>query len=145
MGSILPNEFMDSACLDEEPAPPKSTDSIMVYRHSSRRLYAPTQSRHVTFSDIRKWVLERTEFQVIEKATGWDITREILMRVLLELESPDPSTFSREFLLELIRRRRELTAAGLAGHLEREVGVFLGAEGAVRRVAEFRHKSYRCK
>jgi len=74
-----------------------------IKKYPNRRLYDTSESRYITLSDIRRLVIDRLEFEVIEKTTHEDITDRILLQVLAEQELSDEPILGREFLLQTIR------------------------------------------
>src|ERR1700682_5928690 len=58
----------------------------IIKKYPNRRLYDTVESRYITLSDIRRLVLDKVEFVVIDKKTQEDITRSILLQVISEQE-----------------------------------------------------------
>ena len=58
----------------------------VIKKYPNRRLYDTETSRYITLSDVRELVIDRIDFQVIDKKTGEDITRTILLQVISEQE-----------------------------------------------------------
>jgi len=68
----------------------------VIKKYPNRRLYDTNESKYVTLNDVRKLVLEETPFCVIDKKTGEDITRNILLQIIIEQEETgDPFFFHR--------------------------------------------------
>lgn len=64
----------------------ESSTKRVIKKYPNRRLYDTNESKYVTLSDVRKLVLEETPFCVIDKKSGEDITRNILLQIILEQE-----------------------------------------------------------
>lgn len=76
----------------------------IVKRYSNRRLYDTRTSRTITQFDLAKMIRDGHEVQVIDSATGKDITAEVLGRVLVaETVSKSSVTEAGEFLRDLIK------------------------------------------
>lgn len=75
----------------------------VIRKYPNRRLYDTAESRYVTLTDIRRLVIERVEFVVLERKTQQDITRNILLQVIAEQEGGVESLMSRDFLSQVIR------------------------------------------
>ena len=75
----------------------------IIKKYPNRRLYDTVESRYITLSDIRRLVLDKVEFIVIDKKTQEDITRSILLQVIAEQEGGGESLMSRDFLSQVIR------------------------------------------
>jgi polyhydroxyalkanoate synthesis repressor PhaR len=75
----------------------------IIKKYPNRRLYDTKLSRYVTLSDMRELVMQREEFRVIDSADNEDITRAILLQIMLEEESGGKPLFSAKMLSQLIR------------------------------------------
>ena len=74
-----------------------------IKKYPNRRLYDTVESRYITLADIRRLVLERIDFIVIDKKSQGDITRSILLQVIAEQEHVGEPLMSRDFLSQVIR------------------------------------------
>src|SRR5512147_689971 len=75
----------------------------VIRKYPNRRLYDTAESRYVTLADIRRLVVERIDFVVLDRKTQQDITRSILLQVIAEQEGGGESLMSRDFLSQVIR------------------------------------------
>jgi polyhydroxyalkanoate synthesis repressor PhaR len=75
----------------------------VIKKYPNRRLYDTVESRYITLADVRKLVVERIDFVVIDKKSQEDITRCILLQVIAELEQAAEPLMSRDFLSQIIR------------------------------------------
>jgi polyhydroxyalkanoate synthesis repressor PhaR len=75
----------------------------VIRKYPNRRLYDTVESRYVTLADIRRLVVERVDFVVLDRKTQQDITRSILLQVIAEQEGAGESLMSRDFLSQVIR------------------------------------------
>ena len=75
----------------------------IIRKYPNRRLYDTVESRYVTLADIRRLVVERIDFVVLDRKTQQDITRSILLQVIAEQEGGGESLMSRDFLSQVIR------------------------------------------
>jgi polyhydroxyalkanoate synthesis repressor PhaR len=83
----------------------------LIKKYPNRRLYDSAERQYITLDDVRKLVVDRIEFQVIENRSGADITHGILLQVILEQELAAP-LLSRECLLKTIRTHEDALRAG---------------------------------
>ena len=74
----------------------------VIKKYPNRRLYDTEESRYVTLTDIKKLVTERIHFSVIDKKTGEDITRSILLQIITEQEEEGEPLFTIEALEKII-------------------------------------------
>jgi polyhydroxyalkanoate synthesis repressor PhaR len=75
----------------------------VIRKYPNRRLYDTIESRYVTLADIRRLVVERIDFVVLDRKSQQDITRSILLQVIAEQEGAGESLMSRDFLSQVIR------------------------------------------
>ncbi len=75
----------------------------VIRKYPNRRLYDTVESRYVTLADVRRLVVERIDFVVLDRKTQQDITRSILLQVIAEQEGAGESLMSRDFLSQVIR------------------------------------------
>jgi len=59
-------------------------EEIIIKKYENRRLYCVNTAKYVSITDIRDMIAEGKNIKVVEKATGKDITKYVLMQVLLE-------------------------------------------------------------
>jgi polyhydroxyalkanoate synthesis repressor PhaR len=75
----------------------------VIRKYPNRRLYDTVESRYVTLADIRRLVVERIDFVVLDRKSQQDITRSILLQVIAEQEGAGEPLMSRDFLSQVIR------------------------------------------
>ena len=66
-------------------APP--TGVRVLKKYPNRRLYDTEVSSYVTLTDVKAMVLEGGAFEVRDAKTGEDLTRAILLQIILEEET----------------------------------------------------------
>src|SRR5215212_4694042 len=83
---------------------PGAKSARIIRKYPNRRLYDTVESRYVTLADIRRLVVERIDFIVLDRKSQQDITRSILLQVIAEQEGGATETLmSRDFLSQVIR------------------------------------------
>ncbi len=80
----------------------ENNEKRVIKKYPNRRLYDTEESRYVTLTDIKKLVTDRTPFSVIDKKTGEDITRSILLQIITEQEEEGEPLFTVEALEKII-------------------------------------------
>jgi polyhydroxyalkanoate synthesis repressor PhaR len=75
----------------------------VIKKYPNRRLYDTVESRYITLADVRRLVVERIDFVVVDKKNNADITRSILLQVIAEQEHLAEPVLSQEFMVSLIR------------------------------------------
>ena len=56
------------------------TTARIIKKYPNRRLYDTGESRYVTLTDVKDLVIGKTDFVVIDKRTGIDIRRAVLLK-----------------------------------------------------------------
>ena len=77
---------------------------IKRYGGGSRKLYDTEESRYVSLEEICTWVREGQVLQVLDSATGEDVTSATLAQSLYEDQKRGTSVLSSDFLHQVIRR-----------------------------------------
>ncbi len=72
-------------------------------KYPNRRLYDTQSSSYITLADVKQMVLKGEEFEVRDAKTAEDLTRSILLQIILEEESGGVPMFSTETLSQIIR------------------------------------------
>ena len=86
-----------------QPQGASSMSVRVIKKYPNRRLYDTELSRYVTLVDVRELVMEGHEFKVVDTANDDDITRAILLQIMLEEESGGTPLFSAKMLSQMIR------------------------------------------
>lgn len=79
------------------------TESRVIKKYPNRRLYDTVESRYITLADIRRLVMDKVDFLVVDKKSQEDITRSILLQVIAEQEHAGEPLMSQDFLSQVIR------------------------------------------
>ena len=108
----------------------------IIKKYPNRRLYDPFESRYVTLTEIQKMAAAGVDFIVIEKATGEDVTRSVLLQLIAAQEQRGVSLLPHEFLLQMIRSREQGLPALTASYLEQSLNLFRREGAADRRTAD---------
>lgn len=93
----------------------------IIKKYPNRRLYDTEESRYITLADIRRLVLEKIDFVVVDKNSQEDITRNILLQVISEQEQSGDPIMSRDFLSQVIRSYGDNMQAFVATYLEQSL------------------------
>src|ERR1700761_5293813 len=80
-----------------------ATGTRVLKKYPNRRLYDTRTSSYITLADVKKMVLAGEQFDVRDAKTGEDLTRSILLQIILEEESGGVPMFSTPMLAQIIR------------------------------------------
>lgn len=97
----------------------------IIKKYPNRRLYDTVVSKYVTLGDIRSLVKDSVKFRVIDAKTEADITRNILLQIILEEEDKGPPMFSTEVLEQIIRSYGDAMQGFMSSYLKGSLEVFL--------------------
>jgi len=75
----------------------------LIKKYPNRRLYDTANSGYITLADVKQMVLENIDFTVVDAKSGDELTRAILLQIILEEESAGMPMFSSEMLAQMIR------------------------------------------
>lgn len=110
----------------------------VIKKYPNRRLYDTEESRYITLSDIKDLVIRKVDFMVIDKKSGDDITRAILLQVISEQEAHGEAIMSQDFLSQVIRSYGKVMPGFMANYLEQSMKLFMiqqqNLRGQVKRV-----------
>src|SRR5262245_55314117 len=87
----------------ELPRGASMSEPRVIKKYPNRRLYDTVESRYITLADVRRLVMEKVDFVVIDKKSQEDITRSILLQVIAEQEHTGEPLMSQDFLSQVIR------------------------------------------
>lgn len=96
----------------------------LIKKYPNRRLYDTTVGRYITLQEIKKLVIDRSEFKVVDARTEKDLTQGTLLQIITEEENIKP-IFTTPILQELIRFYNEKSQDMLTGYLEQAMHLFL--------------------
>ena len=110
----------------------------VIKKYPNRRLYDTEESRYITLADVKDLVIKKVEFTVIDKKSGDDITRSILLQVISEQEQQGEAIMSQDFLSQVIRSYGKVVPGFMANYLEQSTKLFMvqqqNLRGQVKRV-----------
>lgn len=96
----------------------------IIKKYPNRRLYDTEVSRYITLADVRTLVMDCASFKVIDTANESDITRSILLQIMLEEESGGEPLFSASMLAQIIRFYGGTLQGMFARYLESSLDLF---------------------
>ena len=97
------------------------SDPRVIKKYPNRRLYDTVESRYITLADVRRLVVERIEFVVVDKKNNADITRSILLQVIAEQEHLAEPILTQDFMVNVIRAYGTSVQGLVSGHLEQNL------------------------
>ena len=96
----------------------------LIKKYPNRRLYDTKTSSYITLVDVKQMVLKQEEFQAVDAKSGDDLTRQILLQIILEEESGGSPMFTSEALSQMIRTYGNAMQGMMGGYLEKNINAF---------------------
>lgn len=75
---------------------------VIIKKYENRRLYDSTNSRYVNLEEVAQMVQEGREVQVLDAATGDDLTRLVLTQIIVEQAKTPGSAFPLDILRQMV-------------------------------------------
>src|SRR5690554_5471409 len=97
----------------------------LIKKYPNRRLYDTQTSTYITLADVKQLVLENEPFKVLDAKTGDDITRSILLQIILEEETCGVPMFSSPVLAQIIRFYGHAMQGVMGSYLEKNIQAFM--------------------
>ena len=94
-------------------------------KYPNRRLYDTRSSSYITLADVKDMVLKFEDFEVRDAKTGEDLTRSILLQIILEEESGGVPMFTAQMLQQMIRFYGHSLQGMMGEYLERNLQTFV--------------------
>lgn len=107
-------------------------ESRVIKKYPNRRLYDTVESRYITLADIRRLVMDKVDFVVIDKKTQEDITRSILLQVIAEQEHAGEPLMSQDFLSQVIRSYGGAMQSFVGSYLEQSLKLLASQQQQMR-------------
>src|SRR5689334_7654060 len=106
--------------------PPGSsgTGPRILKKYPNRRLYDTAVSSYITLADVKNMVLDDVPFEVRDAKTGDDLTRSILLQIILEEETGGVPIFSAQTLAQIIRFYGHAMQGLMGSYLEKNLQTF---------------------
>lgn len=108
------------------------TPARIIKKYPNRRLYDTVESCYITLAEVRALVVKKIDFVVIEKKSGEDISRSILLQVISEQEQQGDAVMSQDFLSQVIRTYDKVVPGFAANYLEQSMKLFMTQQKNLR-------------
>jgi polyhydroxyalkanoate synthesis repressor PhaR len=124
----------NAAMQQKREASPNQTDSTatsatdglrLIKKYPNRRLYDTRTSSYITLADVKELVLKHEQFQVVDAKSGEDLTRSILLQIILEEEAGGMPMFTSDLLSQLIRFYGNAMQGMVGNYLEKNMQTFV--------------------
>ena len=97
----------------------------VIKKYPNRRLYDTKTSAYITLTDVRQLVMGSAQFVVVDAKTNDDLTRSILLQIILEEESGGAPMFTEAVLANIIRFYGNAMQSFMGAYLEKNMQGFM--------------------
>jgi len=104
----------------------------LIKKYPNRRLYDTKTSSYITLADVKQMVLKNEDFQVLDAKTNEDLSRQILLQIILEEESGGMPMFSSDLLSQMIRSYGSAMQGFMGSYLEKNLEGFQQMQKALQ-------------
>ena len=106
------------------PATTETAHVRVIKKYPNRRLYDTTTSTYITLAEIKRLVMSSEPVVVRDAKSAEDLTRSILLQIILEEEAAGVPMFSEEVLAHLIRFYGNAMQGYMGTFLESQMQMF---------------------
>lgn len=104
----------------------------LIKKYPNRRLYDTETSKYITLTNLKDLIIGGACIKVVDTATDEDITRTILMQIIMETESSGEPMFSSGMLQQIIRFYGSTMQGMFAKYLEESLQLFTKQQAELR-------------
>lgn len=102
----------------------RKLETRIIKKYQNRRLYDTATSTYIVLEDVKQIIVDGELIKVIDVKTEEDVTRSVLLQVILEEEVNGVPMFSNDFLFQIIRFYGKSFQPSLSPFLEQGVDLF---------------------
>ncbi|GHA76483.1 polyhydroxyalkanoate synthesis repressor PhaR [Formosimonas limnophila] len=102
----------------------KRNEQRIIKKYPNRRLYDTQTSTYITLADVKQMVLANEVFEVVDVKSNENLTRSILLQIILEEEAGGLPLFSSTVLSQIIRSYGNVMQGMLGSYLEKNMQAF---------------------
>jgi polyhydroxyalkanoate synthesis repressor PhaR len=110
---------------DSAAEPQQAATTRVLKKYPNRRLYDTQSSSYITLADVKQMVLAGEDFEVRDAKTAEDLTRSILLQIILEEETAGVPMFSTQMLSQIIRFYGHAMQGMMGAYLEKNLLTFV--------------------
>ena len=104
----------------------------LIKKYPNRRLYDTKTSSYITLADVKQMVLKNEDFQVLDAKSNEDLSRQILLQIILDEESGGMPMFSSDLLSQMIRSYGSAMQGFMGSYLEKNLEGFQQMQKALQ-------------
>ena len=113
----------------------------IIKKYANRRLYDTMDNKYISLDDIKKLVHAGESFKVIDAKSNEDLTRSILLQIIVEQEKNGEPILSTELLQQIIRFYGDAMQSFVGSYLEKSIETLTNQQQAFREQMEYMLKN----
>ena len=110
--------------MQKNSAERKNGGPRIIKKYPNRRLYDTETSSYITLAEVKRLVMSHEAFVVRDAKTSEDLTRNILMQIILEEEAAGAPMFTEAVLANIIRFYGHAMQGFMGNYLEKNLQAF---------------------
>ena len=103
---------------------PEGAAQRVIKKYPNRRLYDTDTSSYITLTEVKQLVMDSEPVIIKDAKTGEDLTRSILLQIILEEEAGGAPMFSEAMLANIIRFYGHAMQGFMGTYIEKNVQMF---------------------
>ena len=104
----------------------------LIKKYPNRRLYDTQMSAYITLADVKQLVLESEDFKVVDAKSNEELTRSILLQIILEEEAGGTPLFSSQMLAHMIRFYGHAMQGMMGAYMEKTLQAFVEVQNRIQ-------------
>ena len=106
---------------DPKPEAASNLPDRVIKKYPNRRLYDTHTSTYITLAEIKQLVMQHEVFAVVDAKTSENLTRSILLQIILEEEANGSPMFTVPVLSNIIRFYGHAMQGLMGGYIEKNI------------------------
>ena len=107
--------------MQKKPTKDGKPTQRIIKKYPNRRLYDTDTSSYITLTEIKQLVMDSEPFSVVDAKSNEDLTRRILLQIILEEEANGSPMFTTSVLSNIIRFYGHAMQGFMGGYLEKNM------------------------
>jgi polyhydroxyalkanoate synthesis repressor PhaR len=108
----------------------------VIKKYPNRRLYDTETSTYITLAEVKQLVMDKAPFVVRDAKSGDDLTRSILLQIILEEEAGGAPMFTEQVLANIIRFYGQAMQSYMGPYLEKNIQAMTEVQAQLTEKAE---------
>lgn len=108
----------------------------VIKKYPNRRLYDTETSTYITLTEVKQLVMDKAPFVVRDAKSGDDLTRSILLQIILEEEAGGAPMFTEQVLASIIRFYGQAMQSYMGPYLEKNIQAMTEVQAQLSEKAE---------